>query len=66
MQVSQSKFVVLKIRSRKIFGEIIEFFLNGLDPFYNSTQIQIGFVSWILIQNLEGFGSWAKNESCPF
>jgi hypothetical protein len=31
--VSHSKFAVLKTRSRKIFGEIMEFFLKGLNPF---------------------------------
>jgi hypothetical protein len=44
---------------RKDFGEFIEFFLKGLNPFKNSNQIQIGFVYWIFISksiwNLKSF-----------
>jgi hypothetical protein len=39
MQVSQSKLTVLKNISIKIFGEFMEFFPKGLDPF----KIQIVF-----------------------
>jgi hypothetical protein len=31
--VSQSKFIVLNTMSRKNFGEFMEFFLKGLNPF---------------------------------
>jgi hypothetical protein len=45
IQVSQSKFTILKIMSRKIFGKSMEFFLKGLSPFLNSNQIQLCFAS---------------------
>jgi hypothetical protein len=48
--------------SRKDFGEFMRFFPKGLNFF----KIQIGFFLNFIIQNPKGFGSWAKNESCPF
>jgi hypothetical protein len=39
IQLSQSEFTVLKIMSKKIFGEFTIFFSKGLNPF----KIQIGF-----------------------
>jgi hypothetical protein len=64
--VSQSKFAVLKIISRKIFGEFREFFPKGLNPYKIQASLKFDLFPRFLIQNPEGFGSWAKNESCPF
>jgi hypothetical protein len=44
MQVSQSKFTILKIMSRKIFGEFMNFFLKGLYPFKIQTSFKLEFV----------------------
>jgi hypothetical protein len=42
--VSQSKFTVLNIMSRKIFGEFMEFFLKGLNPFKIQTIVRLEFL----------------------
>jgi hypothetical protein len=44
----------LNILSRTNFGEFVEIFLKGLNPFFNSNQIQISFCSWIFNSNSVG------------
>jgi hypothetical protein len=39
--VSQSKFTVLNVRVKKIFGEFIEFFIKGLNPFKIQTKFKL-------------------------
>jgi hypothetical protein len=51
--------------SRKIFGEFKEFLPKGLNPFKIQGSLKFDLFPGFLIQNPEGFGSWAKNESCP-
>jgi hypothetical protein len=55
--VSQSKFVVLMIMPRKIFGEFMRFFPKGLNPFKIQIKFKFGLFLKFLIQNPEGFGS---------
>jgi hypothetical protein len=52
IQVSQSKFIVLKIMSRKIFGEFMEFFPKDLKPFKIQTKFKCNLLSEFLIQIL--------------
>jgi hypothetical protein len=54
--VSQAKFTVLEIRSRKNFGEFVEFFPKGLKPFKIQTKPKFGLVPEFLLQNPCGFG----------
>jgi hypothetical protein len=58
------KFTVLKIMYIKDFGELMEFFLKGLNSFKIQTSFKLDFLLKFIIQNPEGFGSWAKQESC--
>jgi hypothetical protein len=53
-QVSQSKFTVLKIMLRKNFGEFMEIFLKGLNPFKIQTKFKFDFLPKYLIQILLG------------
>jgi hypothetical protein len=46
--MSEYKFTVLKILSRKIFDEFMGFYPKGFNPL-KLKQIQIGSVSWIFI-----------------
>jgi hypothetical protein len=54
IQVSQSKFTVLKIISRKIFAEFMGFFPKGLNPFKIQTKIKFYLLSGFLIQIMLG------------
>jgi hypothetical protein len=47
---------------RKNFGKLMEFFLKGLNPFKIQTRFKLELVLNFIIQNLEGFGSWAKKR----
>jgi hypothetical protein len=49
-----------------IFGEFIEFSPKGLNPFKIQANLKFDFFPRFLPQNPERFGSWVKNESCPF
>jgi hypothetical protein len=62
--VSQSKFVVLKMMPGKIFGEVMEFFSKGLNPFKIQANLIFDLFPVFLIQNPCEFGSWAKVEVC--
>jgi hypothetical protein len=62
--VSQSKFVVSKMMPRKIFGEVMEFFPKGLNPFKIQANLIFELFPGFLIQNSEGIGSWAEMEVC--
>jgi hypothetical protein len=64
--VSQSKFTVLKIISRKNFSEFMDFFPKGLNPFKIQVRFTFELVADFIVQPPEGFVSWAKNEKCPF
>ncbi len=66
IQVSQYKFIVLKIMSIKIFGEFMEFFLKGLDPFQIQTKFKLDFLPEFLIQRLLGIWTSSQKESCSF
>jgi hypothetical protein len=50
--VHQSKFTVLKIMSRKIFGEFMKNFLKGLNPFKMQTNFKLDLLHEFLIQIL--------------
>jgi hypothetical protein len=50
----------------KCFGEFMEFFLKGFEPFKIQASLEFDLFPGFLIQNPEGFGSYAQNESCPF
>jgi hypothetical protein len=54
MQVSQSKFTVLKIMSRKIFGEFMEFFPKGLKSFKIQTKFKLNLFPDFFISNYIG------------
>jgi hypothetical protein len=54
IQVSQYKFIVLKIMSRKIFGEFMEVFLKGLNPFKIQTNFKLDLFLGFLFQNPVG------------
>jgi hypothetical protein len=64
IQVSQTKFAVSKMIPNKIFGEVMEFFPKGLDPFKIQANLIFELFPGFLIQNPEGIGSWAKLEVC--
>jgi hypothetical protein len=49
--------------SRKDFGELMEFLLKGLNSFKIQTRFKLDLILESIIQNLEGFGRWAKHES---
>jgi hypothetical protein len=57
IQVSQSKFTILKIMSRNNFGEFMKFLPKGLDPFKIQTRFKLDLIPNFLIQNPERFGS---------
>jgi hypothetical protein len=42
---------------RKIFGEVMEFFPKGLNPFKIQANLIFDFFPGFLIQNPEGIGS---------
>jgi hypothetical protein len=50
----------------KIFSEFMEFLPKGLNPFKIQIRLKLDLLLNFIIQNPEGFGSSAKNESCPF
>jgi hypothetical protein len=50
--VSQYKFIVLKIMSRKIFGEFMEIFLKGLSLFKIQSNFNFELIPEFLIQIL--------------
>jgi hypothetical protein len=50
IQVSQSKFTVLEIMSRKIFDKFMKFFLKGLNPFNFQTKFESSLLPEFLIQ----------------
>jgi hypothetical protein len=50
---------------RKNFGEFIEFYPKGLNPFKIQTNFKLEFILEFIIQNSERIGSWDKNETCP-
>jgi hypothetical protein len=50
----------------KNFSEFMEILPKGLNPFKIQGKSKFELVADFRIQNQEGFGSWAKNESCPF
>jgi hypothetical protein len=54
MQVSQSKFTVLKIMLRNIFCEFMEFFLKGLNPFKIQTKFKLDLFPRYLFQKPVG------------
>jgi hypothetical protein len=58
--VSQTKFIVLKIISRKNFGKFMDFFPKGSNPFKIQTIFKLEFALDFLIRNPERFGSWDK------
>jgi hypothetical protein len=49
---------------RKIFGEVMEFFLKGLNSFKIQANMIFELFHGFLIQNPEGIGSRAKIEVC--
>jgi hypothetical protein len=55
IQVSQSKFIVLKIMSRKIFGEFMGFSPEGLNSFKIQESLKFDLFPRFLIQNPERF-----------
>jgi hypothetical protein len=64
IQVCQSKLTILKIMSRKIFGEFSETFLKGLNPFKTQTQFQVLFLPIFFNSNSVGnFNSFEKVKS---
>jgi hypothetical protein len=48
----------------KIFGEVMEFFPKGLNPFKIQANLIFDLFPGFLIQNPCRFGSWAKTEVC--
>jgi hypothetical protein len=66
IQVSQSKFKVLKSMSRKNFHEFMRFFLKGLKPFKIQASFKLDLFLEIITQNPEVFGSWDKKKICFF
>jgi hypothetical protein len=52
--VSQSKFIFMKFMSRKIFGEFMECFLKGLNPFKIQTKFNLVWLHKFLIQIMLG------------
>jgi hypothetical protein len=52
--VSQSKFAVSKMMPRKIFGEVMEFFPKGLNPFKIQVNLIFDLFPGFSIQNPEG------------
>jgi hypothetical protein len=66
IQVSQSKFTVLNIGSRKNFDEFITFFPKGLNPFKIQTKFKCSLVSDFLIRILLIICNPSLKESCSF
>jgi hypothetical protein len=62
--VSQSKFAVSKMMPRKIFGEVMEFFPKGLNPFKIQANLIFELFPGFLIQYPDGIGNWDKMEVC--
>jgi hypothetical protein len=57
----------MKVMSRKIWGGgFMRFFPKGLNSFKIQISFKLDFLLNFIIQNPEGFGNWAKNESGPF
>jgi hypothetical protein len=56
IQVSQSKFTVLKIRSRKNFGEFIKKNSKGLNSFKFQASLKFDLFPGFLLPNPEGIG----------
>jgi hypothetical protein len=68
IQVSQTKFAVSKMIPNKIFGEVMEFFPKGLDPFKIQANLIFELFPGFLIQNPEGIGSlfaWILSITLP-
>jgi hypothetical protein len=64
--VSQSKFVVLMIMPRKIFGEFMRFFPKGLNPFKIQTKFNlVCFLGFLFIIYLE-FEHFTNRKVVPF
>jgi hypothetical protein len=51
IQVSQTKFTLWKMISRKNFGELMDFFLKGLNPFKIQTCFKLEFFLEFIILN---------------
>jgi hypothetical protein len=66
IQVSQSKFTVLKIMPRKIFGEFMKFFLKGLNPFKFQTKFENILLPKFLIHIVLRIWTSSQKESCSF
>jgi hypothetical protein len=50
--------------STNTFGEFMELFPKGLNPFKIQTRFKLEFVMEIIVQNPERIGSWAKKKTC--
>jgi hypothetical protein len=64
--VSQFKFAVLKTMPRKIFGEFVNFFSKGFNPFKIQASLTFDLFPGLLIQNPEGIGNYAKIKVAHF
>jgi hypothetical protein len=62
--VSQSKFTISKMISRKIFGEFMEILSKGLNPFKIQANLIFDLFPGFLLQNPEGKRSRATMEIC--
>jgi hypothetical protein len=52
----------MKIIMSENFSEFMRFFPKGVNPFKIQTSIKLDLFLEFIIQNPEGFGSWAKRE----
>jgi hypothetical protein len=64
--VKEPKFTVLKVMSRKIFGEFIGFFPKGLNPFKIQSSFKLEFLLEFIIKNLFGIWTPSQKENCSF
>jgi hypothetical protein len=64
MQVSQYKFIFLKIMSRLNFGELMRFFAKRFDPFKIQKASYWNLLLTFITTNLESFRRWDKKENC--
>jgi hypothetical protein len=64
IQVSQSKFIFMKILWGKNLKEFMRFFPKGLNSFKIQTRFKLDLLMNFIFQDSERFGSWAKKEIC--
>jgi hypothetical protein len=64
MQVSQCKFIFWRGMWKYNLREFLGFFPWCLNPFKIQTRFKLDLLQNFIIQNMERFGSWTKEDNC--